>query len=312
MSERDLPKYRPKLRRPQPGEERYREPAGIRIKDVDIQIMDLCYKHRFLTSRMLYALAHGKKEQLKKRLQLLWLHKYLVRPPDQEILRVREGLRYLIYGLGNKGAKVLAERKGYDIEKVRWSQRNQVKFPFIRHTLFVSQFFTCLDLALRKKHEMDLLWWKQGTEIEARIKKPPYMSTRTTRADRPLLRPDALFGIHYLDEDKRQFVYLECDRGTVRERTLLKRYREYWALWEQRGFVKQGIPEELGFRVLTVSTNPTRAENLRKLIEENEPWDGKTSMFWFTWKQWDIENPKPILGKVWKIAEDEELHSIAD
>lgn len=242
----------------------------------------------------------------------MWLNGYLDRPPDQQILQVREGLRYLIYALGDKGAKVLAQRKGYGIQKIRWSQKNdQVQFPYIKHALFISQFFTCLTLALGNKVGVELADWRQGKEIEDRVKRPPYLSGREARAKKPLIRPDALFGIHYLATDEVKFFYLEADRGTVRERTMLARYKKYWAYWKQKRYVNQGIPAKSGFRVLTVCKNPTRAENLRELIKENNPWWGKTSMFWFTYKQWSIENPKPILGMSWRIPKDEKLHSLS-
>jgi hypothetical protein len=85
---------------------------------------------------------------------------------------------------------------------------------------------------------------------------------------------------------------------------MLGRYKKYWAHWQQNGYTEQGIPSELGFRVLTVSKNETRARNLRQLVINNKPWNGNTTMFWFTHNQWSIEDPEPILGKCWKAPKD--------
>lgn len=304
--------HRSKLKRPKPGDKDYKEPPNIKLQPRDIRIIDRVYKNRLMSSRQLYALIDGSRSKLKRRLQKLWLNKYLERPPDQEVLRVRGDLRYLIYSLGQKGAEVLAAEKGYDIAKLNWVQRSKIKFPFIIHNLFVSELFTCLKLTLRNKGGIELTDWRQGKEIEARIRRPSYMYERESRSDKPLLQPDGLSSLHYSPEDQTQYFYLEADRGTIREKTMLGRYKKYWAYWQQRGFKEQGIPVDQGFRVLTVSKNETRAQNLRQLIEDNKPWNGNTTMFWFTHKQWSIENPEPILSKCWKTPKGEDTHSLLD
>jgi len=288
------------------------ELPGLRLQERDIEILDLCYQHRFLSSEQIYALAGGSPHRLKQRLQLLWLHRFLDRPPEAQILQIRDDMRYLIYALGDKGAKVLSERKGYDLEKIRWSRKNeQVRFPYLKHAIKISQFYTCLELALREEPDLQLSKWQQGKKIHDRIELPPYIRFEQVRTDQPTIRPDALFSLSYPKEEKRQYFFLEMDLGTVRESSMLTRYRKYWAYWEQKRFTSQGIPEELGFRVLTVSYHPQRAQNLRNLIKEHEPWRGKTSMFYFTNEQWTIENPRPILSS-WLTAKDEKLHSLKD
>ena len=304
--------HRSKLKRPKPDEEGYKEPPNIRIQPRDIRIIDLVYRHRLLSSCQLYSLIDGSRNKLKRRLQKLWLNEYLERPPDQKVLRVRGDLRYLIYSLGRKGAEILSEKKGYDIAKLNWVQRSEVKFPFIEHNLNVSDIFTCLKLGLEEVENVELSKWWQGKEIEARIKRPSYMTKRESRTERPLLQPDGLFALRYLTDDVKQYFYLEADRGTIREKTMLGRYKKYWAHWEQKGFTDQGIPADQGFRVLTVCKNERRARNLRKLIEEKRPWNGNTTMFWFTHKQWSIKEPEPILKNCWKTAKDDRLHSLLE
>lgn len=304
--------HRPKLNRPQPGDEGYKEPPNIKITPRDLRIINLVYKHRLLSSKQIYTLIDGSNTKLKRRLQKLWLNKYLERPPDQEVLRVRGDLRYLIYSLGPKGAQLLAEKKGYDIANLNWVQRAGVKFPFIQHNLDVSQFYTCLKLALEDKEDVELSDWRQGKEIETRIGRPTYMTARESRSDRPLLQPDGLFSLRYLTEKDKQYFYLEADRGTVRERIMLGRYKKYWAFWQQRGFEKQGIPPKQGFRVLTVCKNPTRTRNLRNLITDNRPWNGNTTMFWFSFKQWSIDEPEPILSSSWKTPKYQTTRSLID
>jgi hypothetical protein len=298
----------PKFKRPEGH-----NPRPLQLQERDIEILDLCYQHRFLSSDQIYALVGGSPHRLKQRLQLLWLHRFLDRPPDQQILQVREKLHYLIYALGDKGAEVLAEKRGYDLEKIRWSRKNdQARFPYLKHAMKISYFYACLALTLREQPELQLLSWRQGREIHDRIELPPYIDFNDVRADFPTIRPDALFGLYYLRDQQRQYFFLEMDLGTVRERAMLTRYRKYWAYWQQRRFTKQGIPENLGFRVLTVCYNPARTENLRNLIKNHEPWQGKTSMFWFTTEQWSLAKPDPILAKIWKTANDEQLHSLRD
>jgi len=307
--------HRSKLNRPQPGDEDYKEPPNVKLQPRDLRIINLVYKHRLLSSEQIYALINGSRTKLKRRLQKLWLNEYLERPPDQKVLRVRGDLRHLIYSLGQKGAEILAAEKGYDIAQLNWVQRSEVKFPFIQHNLYVSEFFTVLKLALQEEEAVELTDWRQGKEIEARIRRPPNFEARDSRSSKPLLQPDGLFALNYLPEGNKQYFYLEADRGTIRERTMLGRFRKYWAFWQQRVFKGQGIPADQGFRVLTVCKNSTRARNLKNLVRDEDPWRSKrkmTTMFWFTHQQWSIEKPEPILGNCWKTAKIDRKRSLLD
>lgn len=295
--------YRPKLKRLKPGEEGYKEPPIVQPQPRDIRIIDLVYKHRLLSSNQIYALVEGSDQRLKERLHLLWLNGYLERPPDQRVLRVRGDLRHLVYSLGEKGAELLAEKKGHHVQKLNWVQRSQVKYPFILHNLFISQFFVCLKLAVQEKQGVKLSVWKQGKKIEGRISRPDYITARESRANRPLLQPDALFTLYSVRKDTRRFFFLETDRGTVRERTMLGRYKKYWALWNQRRHTNQGIPENVVFRVVTVTKKGKRAENLREMLEkemekeQGVDWLGIPGMFWFGQEEWSIDHPEPLLSK---------------
>lgn len=313
MSNRNLPKnYRSKLRRPEPGEQRYREPPAISIREKDLDILKLLFEHRHLTSEQIYKLSPEKKGWLKKRLHQLWLNGYLDRPEEQQVLRVRDGMRYLLYSLGEKGLQVLARRRGYRRKDLRWT-KDEVGFSHLRHSLFVSRFFACLKLALKEQEGAELGVWRQGKSIRFRLEKRPYyLEERESRADRPRLQPDALFSL--LGEGKDDFFFLEADRSTVREKSMLARYKKYYGCYEQGEFAEKGLPEDPSVKVLTVCKNRTRARNLRQLVEQNSPWNGKSSMYWFAKERWSLEEPGPILEKNWRTSrvEDHELHSIVD
>src|SRR5437899_2489716 len=86
---------------------RFRRSSGvhaIQLTARDQQIMQLVREHRFLRSSHIFLLIGESKQQISRRLQLLYQHGYLERPRSQLDYYAKGGSRPIIYGLGNKEA----------------------------------------------------------------------------------------------------------------------------------------------------------------------------------------------------------------
>src|SRR5580765_3797129 len=108
--------------------------AALRLTERDREILGHVHRHRFLRSSHIVTLADGSEQQLLRRLQLLFHHGYLDRPRSQLAYYHQGGSKNIVYGLGNKGAKLLA---GFAEPRPRfdWTDRNQsVKQLYLEHS----------------------------------------------------------------------------------------------------------------------------------------------------------------------------------
>ncbi len=129
---------------------------NIIINDRDREIITQVHRHRFLTSAHITALIDGSQQNIVRRLGLLYHAGYLDRPREQ-ISRAAYG-QPLVYGLGNKGAALLAEHLDLPRAKVDWTSKNrEVGSVFLSHTLMIANFMVCLDLAARKRN-LTVVW----------------------------------------------------------------------------------------------------------------------------------------------------------
>src|SRR3954449_12078951 len=86
----------------------------------DLLILRAVHRHRLLRSTQLIALSEGSRQTTLRRLQLLFHHGYLDRPPMQLDWYAR-GSEPLVYALGNRGAEVVLEAEGAARPRgVRW------------------------------------------------------------------------------------------------------------------------------------------------------------------------------------------------
>ena len=254
----------------------------------------------------------GQKQALRRRLKKLYDHYLLDKPYDSYYLRIAEGYRYHVYCAGTRGVTALVQQTGQDIEQARRRQKNDVHHRYIKHALFLSKFYTCLELALRKRPNLKLHFWKQGREIEDQIN--PAQCSYPVKAK--TFKPDALFCIRDLEDKTLQFFFCEADlSGQMRKSTMLDKYRRYWAYYEQGLYTSQGIKPETGFRVLTFTNNRERAEDLKAIIQEEKPWkDFKNlpGMFYFSHSLWHYDKPQPILAPIWMTPKEKGLYSILE
>lgn len=306
--------------------------SGFRLQPRDTQIIQQVYKHRFLTSRHIMALAGGSEQGVQRRLHRLFHIGYLDRPSEQIKPYVR-GSEPMVYGLGNKGADLLAQEFKIPRSKVDWTTKNrEVKQQHIDHTLMVAHFMVCLELACKKIENLDLIG---PTEIlnnmsaDIRNKNNPYgFKTRASRKVQGQARninfsiiPDKVFGLFFLQDSPGQnkaLFLLEADRSTMpikRSNIYKSSYQHkmvgYWESWKQGKF-----SQIFGFkaaRVLTITISQERITNMISAGKEVDARGKGSRMFLFAQSSdFTVGNPEHIFEPIWQNGRDRQLVSLLD
>jgi len=296
MKTKKAPKFK---RRPE-------EVGGLRLQERDIEIIRLVYDFRFLNSDQIKALINGSEQGILRRLQKLFHHGFLDRPPSQ-ILYPLAGPQKMVYALGDRGASLLAEKYGVDIAKIKWNEKNkEVKDRHIQHTLMISNFRTCLELALSKIPDTHLLFWQRENPKE--LKDYVYIEDYGREIKAPIV-PDGFFGIQ--DLKGKMFFFLEADQSTMTNARFLKKMRAYWRWWKEGRHTKKfGIK---AFRVLTITKTKQRKENLRKITKKADERQVGSFMFWFTSEEnYSLQRPQSVLRPIWQTPKDDNFHSLLE
>ena len=110
------------------------EVGGVKLQGRDVRIISLVHDFRFLNSDQIKLLVDGSEQGILRRLQKLFHHGFLDRPPSQVVYPL-VGTQKMVYALGDKGADLLAEKSGIDRGKIKWNEKNkEVKDRHIQHT----------------------------------------------------------------------------------------------------------------------------------------------------------------------------------
>jgi Replication-relaxation len=217
-----------------------------------------------------------------RRLQLLFHHGYLDRPPGQ-LDWYAKGSQPLVYSLGKKSVKELKSEGRVVRGWVHRPPKNRRISPlFLRHTLAA---MVSVEVHCRNDENVAYI------SPEEVLAKAP---TETRKLSRPFhwqvevhhegifhrlgVEPDAVFGLRFkrMPENRRHaYFFLEADRGTMpversdlRQSSLLRKVLCYQETW------RQGIHKALlgiaNFRVLVVAGNGARAKKIDKLVRALE------------------------------------------
>ena len=259
----------------------------------DLQILRAAHRHRLLRSTHLVALTGGSKQATLRRLQLLFHHGYLDRPPMQLDWYAR-GSEPLVYALGNRGAELL-EREG-EVRRggIRWeTKKRNVSRVFLHHTLAVAEVMVAFEVACRSREGVRFIPPEEvlagAPEATRRLRLPFRWQVEVREGGKPSrlgVEPDKVFGLRFEGEPEGRnlaFFFLEADRGTMpvmrkglAQTSFLRKLLAYQETWRQ-GIHRThlGIPN---FRVLTVTTDRVRVGNL---VEACRSLGGGSRLFLF-------------------------------
>lgn len=239
--------------------------APIQLTERDIEIIRHVHRHRFLRSSQIAALVGGSRQQVLRRLQLLYHHGYLERPRMQIEFFLTGGSHHMVYGLGDEAAAIL-EGLGIGPNGVRYNEKNHAVGRFyLHHTLFVSEIMVAIELACRESGQARLLY---GEDVPFPNGQLPRWKV-TVDGIRLNSIPDRIFALEPADGGNRTYFFLEADRGTMpvirnglAQSSFYRKLIAYEATWSQ------GLHRSLlgidRFRVVTVTTS---GERVRSLVE---------------------------------------------
>lgn len=125
----------------------------------DLELLRHVAEHRFIKSEWLIKLVGGSRQQILRRLNLLYHHGYLDRPHCQLDYYHQGGSKSLVYGLASRGAGRLRRDLNMPFERMDWTTRNKrVGRLFLEHTFMISDFMAALELECRSHQEISLVY----------------------------------------------------------------------------------------------------------------------------------------------------------
>lgn len=239
--------------------------AQIQLTKRDHEIIRLVHRHRFLRSHQIVALLDASPQQVLRRLKLLYHHGYLTRPRAQLEYYERGGTRPMVYGLGNKGAKLLERELGITVSGKE--NDDAIGRVFLEHAILVSDVMVAIELACRKSSGVRFLYEDQ---LALQSKQTQWRVRVREHAVTLGVVPDRIFALEYADhggEMQRVYFFLEANRGTMpvvrsglTQTSFYRKLLAYEATWKQKVHQRKlGVHR---FRVLTVTTNAMRVTSL--------------------------------------------------
>ena len=124
----------------------------MKLTSRDEEILRSVFRHRFLRSTQIARVVSGSRQQVLRRLQLLYHHRYLDRPRCQLDFYQRGGSTSMVYGLGNRGAALLRRRDKLPPHRLDWTTRNRdVQRLFLEHALLIAEVMLTFDEACRTR-----------------------------------------------------------------------------------------------------------------------------------------------------------------
>ncbi len=276
------------------GSKRFVRPKRLpdfSINPRNLALLAYVAEHRLIASDDLALLDGGSAQKVKRELRRLWAHGYLVRPSAQLQSVAVTGPQPIVYGLSNKGSRLLRDNEHRIDTDIDWSENSQrAGIGFIDHAVARSRFMAALDVALRGYSSIELL---RASEIIASAPEktrhathPLKWTARVPEKGRELpasVIADDMFALVFGDGTASYFL-VEIDRGQMpvrrhgesaeelsggkrRLRTFYKhKLATYYHGWRQRRHVEQfGIAQ---LRILTVTTSGRRVETMLEALKE--------------------------------------------
>lgn len=263
-----------------PRNRRVEEYQRMVLTERDREIVAAVYENRFLRRDQIERLFFTTTAACNARLVKLYQHRLL----DRLYLPVEIGSSQAVYALDKGGAELLAGKLHVPPSSLGWRRKhNRVEFFFLEHTVGVAELNVAMQVALQKRSDVKLLFFKrEGFLQRERVQDPDDWEETLPVA------PDAFFGLE--QPQGRSFFFVEVDMGTEslkRIRRKLAAYQEYWrsgAYQERYGF--------RNFRVLVIAEGADRLANLVSTAAEL----GAKNMFLFALSQ---NVSVRVLDRIW-------------
>lgn len=248
----------------------------------DLEILRHAAEHRFIKSEWLIKLVGGSKQQVLRRLHLLYHHGYLDRPRAQLDYYHEGGSRSMVYGLASRGAGRLRRDLNMPFERMDWTTRSKrVGRLFLEHTLMVSDFMASLEIECLTRDGVRLIYGDDLPKPDGRDHhREPFRWTVDLPGKRRVgVVPDKVFALDTTRADgvvTRMHYFLEADRGTMpierrdlRQSCVLRKLRAYEATHTSARHRHWLSARQ--FRVLMLIAGDERREHVRAAFKAT-PW----------------------------------------
>jgi hypothetical protein len=259
----------------------------FQLTERDVEIARQVARHRFLRSTHISLLLEAPHKKICERLTLLYHAGYLDRPRSQLEYHVRNGgSAPYVYGLGNRGARLLKGSNEFGPTGVDWARKNRdTTHQFLLHALSIADFRVALAVACRTGPDVRLI------EPDELLQSAP---EQTRQAPNPWswrvrvqfkgqitevgVIPDYVFALIVPDGRRRPFV-VEIDRGTMpieraslSQTSILRKFLAYEASYRQ--WLHTSRFDWKNFRVLIKTTSQERANSMHALIQNTSEING--------------------------------------
>lgn len=252
--------------------------GSFQVTQRDLEILRHVAEHRFIRSEWLVCLAGGSRQQVLRRLNLLYHHGYLERPRCQLDYYHEGGSKSLVYGLASRGAGRIRRDLNIPFERMGWGARNKSAGRlFIEHTLMVSDFMAALELDCRARSDTHLLYIHEMLDLvegQKHVQLSRWNTQLSHRRQRGIV-PDKVFALEITRPDgsiKHIRYFLEADRGSMpierrdhRQSSITGKLKAY-----QTAHRKRVLRSPLGtrFHVLIIAKGTERCKGINNAIEK--------------------------------------------
>ena len=259
------------------------------LTELHVDILSLVHEYRVLRVNHLQALAGLSYKQAQRRLKELADGDYLAK----RSFHFQKDYHFLLRG----AAQVLVEHGLAPKEELSKRRRHSERSPlFLPHDLMVVDTHVALAVACRRA-PVELITWTEGPALHDEAHAPE-------EGERYPIRPDAFFTLRdaRLPEDRGYaHFFLEAQRkGEPRDfRKKLVGYQHYMDAHGHRA--KHRIP---GFRVVTVTPTPERAEAYLRAVEDALPQKVQKFYLFSSLEDFGPDNPAAVFESVFRTPRD--------
>lgn len=312
-----------------------KNPPGIRLTPDDEQIIWNVYRHRLMSAYSIYSFFPTRtQDKIGRRLNLLRNNRYLTRLPQQKeklLYRPGGGSDYLIYGLGDEGARWLADHHGVKLVTRGWSTKNKsLGWKHINHTVSTSGYIADTQMAEFQNDHIEIIHFDEITRTlapEENRRKAVPLKFRTPFGWRGQsgeigIEPDWFFGLRLVDGQPgkdRAFYFFEMDMGTesivpknvkgprfLQNSTPLQKMVIYSNAFRHKAHKKAfGIET---FRVLFMTSSPERVRNMQEAWKDHLSDTRQPGLFLFADFQTRQQHQGDLLSMPWQTASGRDVY----
>jgi hypothetical protein len=274
---------------------RKKNPGPMVLQPRDQEIIKAVYEFRVISRQQLQQLfdMNGAR-RMNQRLRKLYDHKYLSR----NFLHNNRGSAKAIYYLGPRGAILVADELGVDLNVIKRKQKatSRLHELFLDHALGLNDIRIAFNLGLANRPGMDLECWINDNDCQQQ-----YHAVVHGRDVIKRFRPDGYFRI--VCQGKLYSCFVEFDRSTMTIGRFAGKVHSYIDFGSMGYYQKRfGVRY---FRVLVVTKTAERLNNLKKAVGSVTD-----KLFWFT--TIDQITPNTVFGPIWQRVGKQELYPLIE